>query len=77
MYLAVVAIIVGQALILALPRLLAYAGVVFVVVASFVRWHEEPDLNRRYGPDCQAYRRAVPAWRPRLRPWRPRHANPT
>jgi hypothetical protein len=25
----------------------------------------------RFGADYEAYRRAVPAWRPRLRPWTP------
>jgi len=35
----------------------------------FVRWYEEPALVRRFGSDYEQYRRAVPAWRPRLRPW--------
>jgi protein-S-isoprenylcysteine O-methyltransferase Ste14 len=49
--------------------LLGYAVVVWVTVASFVRWYEEPTLARQFGEQYQAYRRAVPAWRPRLRPW--------
>jgi len=40
-----------------------------VTVASFVRWYEEPTLARQFGEQYQAYRRAVPAWRPRIRPW--------
>jgi protein-S-isoprenylcysteine O-methyltransferase Ste14 len=28
-------------------------------------------LGRRFGPRYDDYRRGVPAWRPRLRPWRP------
>jgi protein-S-isoprenylcysteine O-methyltransferase Ste14 len=52
--------------------LLGYAAVVWLVVAAFVRWYEEPTLSRRFGEQYEEYRRAVPAWRPRLRPWRPR-----
>jgi protein-S-isoprenylcysteine O-methyltransferase Ste14 len=69
MYLAVVAAISGQALALAQPVLLGYAVVVWLAVASFVRWYEEPALTRQFGSQYEAYRRAVPAWRPRTRPW--------
>jgi len=70
MYLAVVACISGQALALGQPGLLAYAGAVWVTTASFARWYEEPTLGRQFGAQYEAYRRAVPAWRPRIRPWR-------
>lgn len=69
MYLAVVATITGQGLLLNQPVLLGYAAAVWVTVASFVRWYEEPTLARQFGEQYQSYRRAVPAWRPRIRPW--------
>jgi protein-S-isoprenylcysteine O-methyltransferase Ste14 len=75
MYVAVLAIIVGQALILGQPGLLLYAAALWLVVATFVRFYEEPTLARRFGAQYDAYRRAVPAWRPRLRPWRPTRRN--
>ncbi len=71
MYLAVVASIVGQALLLGQPVLLLYAAAVWLTVASFVRWYEEPVLRRTFGVQYQAYRVAVPAWWPRRRPWYP------
>jgi protein-S-isoprenylcysteine O-methyltransferase Ste14 len=67
MYIAVVGAIVGQALVLGRVVLLAYAAVVWVVVASFVRGYEEPTLRQQFGADYDAYRAAVPAWVPRLR----------
>jgi protein-S-isoprenylcysteine O-methyltransferase Ste14 len=70
MYLAVVAVITGQGLALGQPVLLGYAAAVWVTVASFVRCYEEPALARQFGEPYRAYRRAVPAWRPRTRPWR-------
>ena len=71
MYLAVAAIIVGQALALGQSILLLYAGAFAVAVAAFVRWYEEPTLRRRFGDQYEAYQRAVPAWWPRRDPWDP------
>jgi protein-S-isoprenylcysteine O-methyltransferase Ste14 len=68
MYLAVGATIVGQALVLGRPLLLAYAAAFGLLVAAFVRGYEEPTLSARYGEEYAAYRRAVPGWWPRLRP---------
>jgi protein-S-isoprenylcysteine O-methyltransferase Ste14 len=75
MYLAVVATIVGQALVLAQPALLGYAVAVAAGMVAFVHGYEEPTLERQFGEQYQAYRRAVPAWWPRLRPWRPGEAD--
>lgn len=69
MYLAVAMAIVGQGLLLGQPGLLVYAAVVTLVNAAFVRWHEEPTLQRRFGAEYVVYRTAVPGWLPRLRPW--------
>ena len=71
MYVAVVGAIVGQALLLGRPVLLVYAAVAGTAMALFVRGYEEPLLTARYGEQYLAYRRAVPGWLPRLRPWRP------
>jgi protein-S-isoprenylcysteine O-methyltransferase Ste14 len=71
MYVAVLATILGQALLLGRPVLLAYAALLWLVFAAFVRLYEEPALTARFGADYEAYRRAVPGWLPRLRPWRP------
>jgi protein-S-isoprenylcysteine O-methyltransferase Ste14 len=71
MYLAVVAAIAGQALALGQPILLGYAAAVWATTAAFARWYEEPTLARQFGAQYEAYRRAVPAWRPRARPWKP------
>jgi protein-S-isoprenylcysteine O-methyltransferase Ste14 len=66
MYVAVAATIVGQALVLGRPGLLLYAAAFCAVVAGFVHVYEEPVLSARYGVEYEDYRRAVPAWWPRL-----------
>lgn len=71
MYVAVGAIIAGQALLFGSLPLLAYLAFVLAAFAAFVHLYEQPKLAATYGEDYEAYRRAVPAWRPRLRPWEP------
>ena len=71
MYLAVIAIILGQAAVLGSVSLLVYAASFWVIVASFVHFYEEPTLSAEYGEQYAAYRRAVRAWVPRATPWTP------
>jgi protein-S-isoprenylcysteine O-methyltransferase Ste14 len=71
MYVAVTATIVGQAALLGRAGLLLYAALFMATVATFVRLYEEPVLRERFGAEYEAYRAGVPAWRPRLHPWRP------
>jgi protein-S-isoprenylcysteine O-methyltransferase Ste14 len=68
MYLAVAAVILGQAALLGRWVLAGYAVVFGATVWSFVHWYEEPTLRDKFGPEYDAYRRTVPGWFPRLRP---------
>ena len=70
MYLAVLAVITGQALLLGRPVLLGYGAAVGAAFTAFVHGYEQPALTRRYGAQYQAYRQAVPGWWPRLTPTR-------
>jgi len=71
MYLAVLAAVVGQALLFWQPVLLLYGAIVAAAFVVFVVGYEQPTLRRTFGSEYEAYRRAVPGWWPRLRPWRP------
>ena len=73
MYLAVLGVIVGQALLLGQLLLFTYAAVVAAIMAVFVRAYEEPVLSRKFGREYDDYRRHVPGWWPRLQnPYRNR-----
>ena len=70
MYVAVLSIILGQALIFSSWPVVIYGLIAAAAMVSFVKAYEEPTLARRYGAEYEAYRRAVPAWLPRIKPWR-------
>src|SRR5262249_30662476 len=50
MYIAVAAVILGQAAVFGSWTLLGYAFVFGLTVWSFVHWYEEPTLRRQFGP---------------------------
>lgn len=64
-YVAVVALLVGQALVFGSTLLLAYAGAVAACFHVFIVLYEEPTLRRQFGAEYEAYYRQVPRWVPR------------
>lgn len=70
MYLAVLTIILGQALLFGSWWLVFYAVIVLGTVVAFVKGYEKPTLTQTYGEQYLDYRRHVPGWWPRLTPWR-------
>ncbi|MDE0342375.1 MAG: isoprenylcysteine carboxylmethyltransferase family protein [Deltaproteobacteria bacterium] len=70
MYVCVLIIISGQALLFGHVVLFAYAGVVLVAFHLNVLFYEEPILRRRFGGSYEAYLLNVGRWWPRLTPWR-------
>ena len=71
MYLAVTTAILGQALWFWRPVLILYAVIVAGAMVTFVLGYEQPALSERFGESYETYRRAVPGWWPRRRPWHP------
>jgi protein-S-isoprenylcysteine O-methyltransferase Ste14 len=70
MYLAVGAIILGQAVIFTSAGVLVWLACFAVAVVTFVTAYEEPTLRETHGESYDDYRAAVPGWLPRLSPWR-------
>jgi protein-S-isoprenylcysteine O-methyltransferase Ste14 len=69
MYVAVVAICAGQALLFGNWRLAAYAAFVWLGFHTFVTLYEEPTLKQSFGEAYENYCRHVGRWRPRVSPW--------
>ena len=70
MYVSLLIIVSGQALLFGQARLFAYAGVMLVAFHLFVLFYEEPTLRRRFGGSYETYYLHVGRWWPRLTPWR-------
>lgn len=67
MYLAVLAVIAGQALFFGSVAVAGYAALVALAFVVFVRLYEEPTLQATYGAEYEAYCAEVPRWLPRPR----------
>jgi protein-S-isoprenylcysteine O-methyltransferase Ste14 len=70
MYVAVMAVVLGQVLLFTSWGLLAYLVVIGVTMATFVQGYEEPTLREAYGPAYDEFCEHVPRWLPRVIPWR-------
>lgn len=64
MYVSVLAILAGEALIWRSPALAVYAVVFLAVTHGFIVLYEEPALRRTLGESYSAYARSVGRWIP-------------
>lgn len=69
-YISVVAVILGQAVLFADRRLLGYGVLLWLFFHIWVLALEEPTLRESYGAEYESYRANVPRWLPQLSPWR-------
>jgi protein-S-isoprenylcysteine O-methyltransferase Ste14 len=69
-YVAVVAVILGQGILFGDWRLLIYGGLMWLAFHAFVLAYEEPVLTESFGARYEDFRANVPRWIPRLTPWR-------
>jgi protein-S-isoprenylcysteine O-methyltransferase Ste14 len=69
-YIAVVAVIFGQALLFGDWRLLCYGALLWLFFHVVVLVFEEPALKQTFDTDYESFRTNVPRWIPRLTPWR-------
>ena len=67
MYVAVTAMIFGQAVLFASWAVALYGVAIVAAFDTFVRLCEEPTLRQAYGEEYAAYCAATPRWIPRLR----------
>lgn len=70
MYVALVAIILGQAVLLGDWRLVVYGALCWLAGHLFVVTYEEPTLEQAFGGEYEIFSANVPRWIPRLTPWR-------
>jgi protein-S-isoprenylcysteine O-methyltransferase Ste14 len=64
MYVGVLLLVAGQALLLGQEILFAWAVAAWLIFTSFLVFYEEPELRRRFGAEYDDYRRRVRRWVP-------------
>ena len=69
MYVAVVSLIIGQALLFGNLRLLVYGVAIWLAFHLFVLVYEEPTLQGKFGAEYEEFCANVGRWIPRVRPW--------
>ncbi|HTD53691.1 MAG TPA: isoprenylcysteine carboxylmethyltransferase family protein [Thermoanaerobaculia bacterium] len=67
MYLGILLLLGGEAMLFRSRALLAYAGLVFLFFFLFVVAYEEPALRRKFGQTYERYCDRVPRWIPQFR----------
>ena len=65
MYIGILSILLGEALLFASWRLFGYAAIVFCLFFLFVLFYEEPVLKKRFDESYREYCKNVPRWIPR------------
>ena len=70
MYIGVVTVLAGEAVLFSSRHMLVYLAIAWLIMHLFVCLYEEPNLTRTYGEEYACFRRNVPRWIPRLKPWR-------
>jgi protein-S-isoprenylcysteine O-methyltransferase Ste14 len=69
MYVGVITALAGEALLFRSRSMLVYLGIVWLIMHAFVCLYEEPRLARTFSEEYARFRKNVPRWIPRLRPW--------
>ncbi len=67
----VAAVLLGEAALLQVVTLFVWFALFVAVNVVYIPLAEEPGLVRRFGDSYREYRRHVPRWIPRSRPWKP------
>lgn len=72
----VLAILLGEAILLGSLALFVWFVVFFLMNAIYIPLSEEPGLVQRFGNDYVEYKKNVPRWIPRMKPWHKENGRP-
>lgn len=64
-------ILIGEALLFHSTNIMIWAAAFFLINTLYFIFSEEPGLLKRFGEDYRQYKKHVPRWIPRLKPYRP------
>jgi protein-S-isoprenylcysteine O-methyltransferase Ste14 len=62
-------ILLGEALLFGSPNLFTWFMIFVLINITYIPLFEEPGLEKRFGQDYLIYKKNVPRWIPRRKPW--------
>ncbi len=71
MIMGVLAVLIGESICIISLKILLWALVFFIINNIFFVTYEEPNLKKKFGDHYLQYKRNVPRWIPRLKPFQP------
>ena len=71
MILGVLTVLIGESVAILSYRILIWAACFFVINTIWFLVFEEPNLEKKFGDEYRKYKKNVPRWVPRLRPFKP------
>lgn len=72
MIIGVLTVLIGESLILTSINIFIWAVIFFVINNIYFLLYEEPNLEKKFGEEYREYKKNVPRWIPRLKPFKPR-----
>jgi len=67
----VLTVLLGESLLFRSKNIFTWFVIFFIINYIYFILSEEPGLEKRFGEEYLEYKRNVPRWIPRLKPWRP------
>lgn len=71
MILGVNTVLVGETIVFRSMNIGIWAASFFIINTVYFILSEEPGLKKRFGEEYEEYKRNVPRWIPRWKPWKP------
>jgi len=71
MIMGVLTVLIGESIALLSLPIIKWAGLFFLINNLYFLLYEEPDLERKFGEQYKIYKKNVPRWIPRSRPYEP------
>jgi len=71
MILGVLITLIGESITITSVKIFIWSVIFFIINNIYFTLFEEPNLERRFGEEYKEYKRNVPRWIPRLKPFQP------
>ncbi|HCT30950.1 MAG TPA: isoprenylcysteine carboxylmethyltransferase family protein [Bacteroidales bacterium] len=69
MIMGVMTVLIGESIVILSIKILVWAAVFFLINNIYFVIYEEPNLEKKFGDEYREYKKNVPRWIPRLKPF--------